>query len=91
MHGPHLARDVATHMHSSRPLVSRRAPDSSPQCVNLLQAFGGRNYKTLGLVLQRALLINWAMCIPITVLWTHSEKLLLLLGQQPTIAAGAAL
>jgi MATE family multidrug resistance protein len=43
------------------------------------------------LVLQRALLITWAMCIPITVLWTHSEKLLLLLGQQPTIAAGAAL
>jgi hypothetical protein len=56
-----------------------------------LQAYGGRSFKTLGLVLQRALLINWAMCIPITLLWTHSEKLLLLLGQQPGIAAGAAL
>lgn len=70
--------------------LDRRSPDS-PHCVDLPQAFGGRNYKTLGLVLQRALLINWAMCIPITVLWTHSEKLLLLLGQQPVIAAGAAL
>lgn len=56
-----------------------------------MQAYGGRSFKTLGLVLQRALLINWAMCIPITLLWTHSEKLLLLLGQQPGIAAGAAL
>jgi MATE family multidrug resistance protein len=55
------------------------------------QAYGGRSFKTLGVVLQRALLINWAMCIPITLLWTHSEKLLLLLGQQPSIAAGAAL
>jgi MATE family multidrug resistance protein len=42
-------------------------------------------------VLQRALLICWAICIPISLLWTHSEKLLLLLGQKPSIAAGAAL
>ena len=55
------------------------------------QAYGARSYKTLGLVLQRALLICWAICIPISLLWTHSEKLLLLLGQKPSIAAGAAL
>jgi MATE family multidrug resistance protein len=41
-------------------------------------------------VLQRALLICWLVCLPITLLWQHMEPLLLALGQEPQIAAGAA-
>lgn len=54
------------------------------------QAYGGRSYKALGLWLQRALLITWLMCLPISLLWTHAEPLLLAVGQKPSIAAGAA-
>jgi MATE family multidrug resistance protein len=56
----------------------------------VLQAYGGRSYKALGLWLQRALLITWLMCLPISLLWTHAEPLLLAVGQKPSIAAGAA-
>jgi MATE family multidrug resistance protein len=44
----------------------------------------------LGLVLQRALLICWLVCLPITVLWYSMEGVLLALGQPPEVAAGAA-
>jgi MATE family multidrug resistance protein len=54
------------------------------------QAYGARNYRSLGTALQRALLICWLTCLPIALLWQHVEPLLLRLGQQPEIAAGAA-
>ncbi|KAF8063707.1 DTX14 [Scenedesmus sp. PABB004] len=54
------------------------------------QAYGARSYKTLGLVLQRAVVITWLACLPITLLWAHSERVMLALGQDPHIAAGAA-
>lgn len=54
------------------------------------QAYGARSYRALGLVLQRAVLIVWLICIPISVLWSHAEPLLLLLGQPPAVAKGAA-
>lgn len=54
------------------------------------QAYGASNYKALGVVLQRALIITWLVCMPITLLWWHMEPVLLALGQQPKIAAGAA-
>eukprot|EP00878_Enallax_costatus_P024109 GHUV01025702.1.p1 GENE.GHUV01025702.1~~GHUV01025702.1.p1 ORF type:complete len:494 (+),score=51.79 GHUV01025702.1:73-1554(+) len=55
------------------------------------QAYGAGSYKSLGLVLQRALLITWLTCLPIMLLWAHSEGLMLHLGQQPAIAQGAAM
>lgn len=57
----------------------------------VVQAYGARSYKSLGLVLQRALLMCWVVCIPISVLWAYSEQVLLRLRQQPSIAAGAAM
>lgn len=57
----------------------------------VVQAYGARSYKTLGLVLQRALLMCWVVCIPISLLWAYSEQVLLRLGQQPSTAAGAAM
>lgn len=54
------------------------------------QAYGARSYRALGLVLQRAVLIVWLICVPISILWTHAEPLLLLLGQPPAVAKGAA-
>jgi hypothetical protein len=55
------------------------------------QAYGARSFKALGVVLQRALLITWLTCLPITLLWTHSRQLLLALGQHPAVAAGASM
>jgi Na+-driven multidrug efflux pump len=62
-----------------------------PATLFVVQAYGARSYKSLGLVLQRALLMCWVVCIPISVLWAYSEQVLLRLGQQPSIAAGAAM
>lgn len=62
----------------------------SCNAASFLQAYGAGSYKALGLVLQRALLITWFTCLPIMLLWAHSESLMLALGQQPAIAAGAA-
>lgn len=44
----------------------------------------------LGLVLQRAVLICWVACVPISLFWTQAHRLLLLLHQEPEIVAGAS-
>ncbi|KAF8062039.1 DTX2 [Scenedesmus sp. PABB004] len=54
------------------------------------QAFGAGAYEEVGVVLQRALLVCWAVCIPVAALWLNSHALLLSLGQQPDIAALAS-
>lgn len=53
------------------------------------QAYGAKQYKVLGEVLQRALLVCWAACIPVALLWTHSESLMLSVGQSAEVAAMA--
>ncbi|KAG2449055.1 hypothetical protein HYH02_005804 [Chlamydomonas schloesseri] len=53
------------------------------------QAFGAKNYPMLGLILQRALLICWAACLPIALFWSQADRLLTLLHQQPEIVDGA--
>ncbi|GLC40447.1 hypothetical protein PLESTB_001346900 [Pleodorina starrii] len=53
------------------------------------QAYGAGNYSMLGLVLQRALLICWAACVPIALFWTQAHRLMLALHQEPLIVAGA--
>lgn len=51
------------------------------------QAWGAREYRTCGVVLQRGVLIGVVMSIPIILFWAHIEPLLLLLGQSPAIVA----
>lgn len=54
------------------------------------QAYGARAYRSVGVVLQRALLIVTLLTAALAALWTRSEGLLLLAGQDPAIAAMAA-
>ena len=53
------------------------------------QAYGARDYKALGEVLQRALLVCWVACIPVALLWSQSTALMVAVGQDPAIAAMA--
>ncbi|KAF5841993.1 MATE efflux family protein [Dunaliella salina] len=54
------------------------------------QAYGAKNYKALNETLQRALAICAAACVPISLLWSNAETVLVDLGQPANIAAGAA-
>lgn len=53
------------------------------------QAWGAREYRTCGVVLQRSILISTVVSIPIILFWVHIAPLLLLLGQSPAIVAEA--
>ncbi|KAI9187866.1 ethionine resistance protein [Blastocladiella emersonii ATCC 22665] len=46
---------------------------------------GASNPRQAGVFLQRAILINLAMTLPIAVLWLFAEPLLLLVGQEPDL------
>jgi MATE family multidrug resistance protein len=50
------------------------------------QAYGAKDYKTLGDVLQRALLVCWVACVPVALLWSQSTALMVAAGQDPAIA-----
>ena len=54
------------------------------------QAYGAKNYKTLGDVLQRALLVCCMACLPVALLWSQSTALMVAAGQDPAIAEMAA-
>jgi MATE family multidrug resistance protein len=54
------------------------------------QAFGGKNYREVGHILQRALVLSTITSAVVCALWTGVEGALLKLGQDPTIAANAA-
>lgn len=54
------------------------------------QAYGAKNYKALGIVLQRAILICWTCCIPVSLLWSQTHRLLGLLQQPPEVVEAAA-
>ncbi len=45
------------------------------------QAFGAKNYRMLGLELQRATLICLVACIPISIFWQHSAPVLTMVGE----------
>jgi MATE family multidrug resistance protein len=53
------------------------------------QAYGAGNYRKVGETLQLAVLVNWAVCIPISILWWNAEGVLLLCGQDHSVAAAA--
>ena len=54
------------------------------------QAWGARNYRALGVTLQKAVVTTLATSLAVCLLWAHMEWLMLAVGQQPRIAAGAA-
>ncbi|KAL4421824.1 hypothetical protein ABPG77_001613 [Micractinium sp. CCAP 211/92] len=54
------------------------------------QAVGARNLRAVGLVLQRALLVNLCFGGAIAAAWWRSERLFLALGQEAELAAASA-
>ena len=53
------------------------------------QAFGAGNFSLLGTTMQRTVLLLTAAAVPIGGLWMHMRPLLLLCGQEASIAAAA--
>lgn len=53
------------------------------------QAYGAGNYRKVGETLQLAVFVNWAVCIPISILWWNAEAVLLLCDQNHAVAAAA--
>ena len=53
------------------------------------QAFGGGQHRLLGTILQRALLINLAACLPPILLWTITGRQLLWWAEDKHMAAAA--
>ncbi|SAM02654.1 hypothetical protein [Absidia glauca] len=54
------------------------------------QAFtGAQNSRTLGIILQRSILIIGTFCVPVAVVWYHAEEILIMMGQDPKLASMA--
>ncbi|XP_022737420.1 protein DETOXIFICATION 49-like [Durio zibethinus] len=53
------------------------------------QAFGARKYTLLGITLQRTVLLLFVSSLPISLLWINMRRILILCGQDETIAAEA--
>ncbi|GMI99581.1 hypothetical protein HRI_003627400 [Hibiscus trionum] len=50
------------------------------------QAFGAKRYTVLGITLQRTVLLLLVSSLPISILWINMRKILILCGQDETIA-----
>lgn len=56
-------------------------------CDTLMsQSFGGKNLKRVGVILQRGILILLLCCFPCWAIFLNTERLLLLLRQDPDVA-----
>ncbi|CAI9768206.1 unnamed protein product [Fraxinus pennsylvanica] len=64
-------------------ILSGLAMGMEPICG---QAFGAKKYKILGLSLQKTILLLIFTSFPISVLWVNMKKILLLCGQDESIA-----
>ncbi|KAL8476673.1 hypothetical protein ACS0TY_029098 [Phlomoides rotata] len=53
------------------------------------QAFGAKQYQRVGTFTYGAILCLFIVCIPVSILWIYTEKLLILIGQDPLISAEA--
>ncbi|KAM3299461.1 hypothetical protein ACQJBY_040779 [Aegilops geniculata] len=53
------------------------------------QAYGAGQHRMLGVYKQRAMLVLSLASVPVAALWAYTGRILLLLGQDPEIAAGA--
>ncbi|KAG0609932.1 hypothetical protein M758_7G025100 [Ceratodon purpureus] len=50
------------------------------------QAFGAKNYRMVGIYLQRGMLVLFFTAIPVAVVWFNMTQLLIAFGQDPEIA-----
>ncbi len=57
-----------------------------PRAHHTPQAYGAGEYSKLGLLLQRAVIVCWATCVPVALAWANSDGLLRALGQLPEIS-----
>ena len=55
-------------------------------CLPPLQAYGAGNYKRVGVILQRSILVCSLSLFPIAVLFLNAESILLILHQSPCVA-----
>eukprot|EP00250_Pteridium_aquilinum_P021820 c25236_g2_i1 orf=50-1498(+) len=53
------------------------------------QAYGAKQYRLLGLYLQRALIVLYASSIPLAIAWANMDYILLALGQDASISKQA--
>uniref|UniRef100_A0A8C9JTL8 Multidrug and toxin extrusion protein n=1 Tax=Panthera tigris altaica TaxID=74533 RepID=A0A8C9JTL8_PANTA len=60
-------------------------------CDTLMsQSFGGKNLKRVGIILQRGILILMLCCFPCWAVFINTERILLLLKQDPEVSRSAA-
>ncbi|KAL0450040.1 UNVERIFIED_CONTAM: protein DETOXIFICATION 14 [Sesamum latifolium] len=53
------------------------------------QAYGAKNYQKVGTFTYGAIMWLFLACIPVCVLWIYTDKLLILIGQDPVISVEA--
>ncbi|KAJ1392035.1 Multi antimicrobial extrusion protein [Sesbania bispinosa] len=53
------------------------------------QSYGAKQYRMLGIHMQRAMLILMIVSIPLAVIWANTRSILIFLGQDPEISAAA--
>ncbi|KAJ8550058.1 hypothetical protein K7X08_033765 [Anisodus acutangulus] len=53
------------------------------------QAYGAGQYRKLGTFTYSAIISLFLVCIPVSLLWIFTDKLLILMGQDPSIATDA--
>ncbi|KAG8055827.1 hypothetical protein GUJ93_ZPchr0001g29443 [Zizania palustris] len=53
------------------------------------QAYGAKQYHTLGVYTYRAIVTLLVVCIPLSLIWVFMGKILVLIGQDPLISHGA--
>ncbi|CAL9154758.1 unnamed protein product [Musa hybrid cultivar] len=68
-------------------VLSGLAMGMEPICS---QAFGAQRHRLLGLALHRSVLLLLSASVPIALLWYYIRPLLLLVGQEPALAAAAS-
>lgn len=53
------------------------------------QSYGAKQYRLLGIHMQRAILILMTASIPISIIWINTKSILIFLGQDPEISTEA--
>lgn len=53
------------------------------------QSYGAKQYRMLGIHMQRAMLILMIVSIPLAVIWANTRSILIFLGQDPEISTEA--
>eukprot|EP00252_Welwitschia_mirabilis_P022331 TRINITY_DN6010_c0_g2_i1.p1 TRINITY_DN6010_c0_g2~~TRINITY_DN6010_c0_g2_i1.p1 ORF type:complete len:275 (-),score=50.80 TRINITY_DN6010_c0_g2_i1:79-903(-) len=53
------------------------------------QAYGARQYRMLGIHMQRAMFTLFWICVPLSIVWIYIPQILLALGQDPSISVEA--